>query len=147
MQRLGSLVVARRVQLGYRRRPPFADAAGISLRTLGDIETGRRERYDPATVATLEQALQWKTGSVQHIIDGGDPTEQNPATETDATTTTYVPERTPQGSEAIRRVLTSDIPDDRKQEIIELLLAEKRRVEQQSVETAELMIRLARGEG
>jgi transcriptional regulator with XRE-family HTH domain len=70
--RLARMVVSRRVALGYRQRQAFAEQAGLSLRTLDNIEHARRTSYDAATLATLEQALQWEPDSVESILDGGD---------------------------------------------------------------------------
>ncbi len=38
---------------------------------MGDIETARRDSYDPATLARLEQALKWPPGTVNRILRGG----------------------------------------------------------------------------
>lgn len=70
--RLGKLVIARRVNLGFNTRGEFAELLGLTTRVLGDIETGRRDNYDRATIAKLERALSWETGSVDRILDGGD---------------------------------------------------------------------------
>ncbi len=63
----------RRVELGYRHRPAFADALGVSTRVLGDVETGRRGNFDSTTLAALENVLGWATGSVDRIVAGGEP--------------------------------------------------------------------------
>jgi transcriptional regulator with XRE-family HTH domain len=73
-RRLGATVVDRRVRLGHRSRTAFADSCGISLRTLGDIETGRRAGYRPSTLATLEQALDWRVGTALRVV-AGEPAE------------------------------------------------------------------------
>lgn len=48
------------------------------MRTLGSIETGGRTRYNRSTLAALEQALEWQSGSVRAILDGGEPTPADP---------------------------------------------------------------------
>lgn len=72
--RLGQEVVAGRVRLGHRVRGSFAAACGINVRILSDIEKARRSNYDPATLAQVEQALGWATGSVRAVLRGGNPT-------------------------------------------------------------------------
>lgn len=71
--RLGQYVVDGRVRLRMFTRPPLATRAGISTRVLGDIEKGRRDNYDDVTLAALEQALEWETGSISAILAGGEP--------------------------------------------------------------------------
>jgi hypothetical protein len=61
-------VIARRVELGHHARESFAESSGIGARTLGDIETARKDSYRPATLARLEQALQWVPGSVEALL-------------------------------------------------------------------------------
>lgn len=73
-ERLGQYVVAGRVKLGHRVRGSFARAGGVNVRILSDIETARRSNYDPATLAQLEQALGWRTGSIGAVLRGGEPT-------------------------------------------------------------------------
>lgn len=70
---LASAVVARRVQLGHETRKEFIDASGLSPRTMGDIETARRESYSPSTLARLEQALDWPAGRVAEILGSDVP--------------------------------------------------------------------------
>ncbi len=43
-------------------------ASGLSLRTLGDIETARRTSYRTSTLPRLERALKWELGTVQAIV-------------------------------------------------------------------------------
>ncbi|NUT53660.1 MAG: hypothetical protein HOV94_41185 [Saccharothrix sp.] len=71
-QRLASFVVHDRVQLGHRRREDFARASHISMRTLGDLETGRR--VSKTTLGLAEHALRWTPGSALRVLAGGDPT-------------------------------------------------------------------------
>lgn len=71
--RLGSVVTAERVRRGYRSRSAFALASGLSLSTLDNIEHGRKQSYDPATLAALEHALGWEHGSAERVLSGLDP--------------------------------------------------------------------------
>jgi transcriptional regulator with XRE-family HTH domain len=70
--RLGRAVVTRRVELGMHTRQALAEKTGLSTRILGDLENGRRTSYDPATLARVEQALQWLPGTVDRILAEGD---------------------------------------------------------------------------
>jgi len=72
--RLAKYVTARRVALGFSSRDSLAAQAQLSPRTLADIETGRRDRYHPSTIAALERAMRWKQGSVFATVAGGEPT-------------------------------------------------------------------------
>lgn len=134
-QRLAEHVVARRVQLGYQRRPAFVEAAGISLRTLGDIENGRRDRYDPATIASIEHALKWATGSVNRILAGDDPIELR--TDND---------KTPEADDPLllQVMRRDDITDEQKRRIVQILLDEKARAERARAEHAQQLIEFAR---
>ncbi len=72
-QRLADYVVDARTGLGLRTREALAEQVGVSSRVLSDIENARRTNYDRATIAALERALGWGTGSVTRILAGGDP--------------------------------------------------------------------------
>ncbi len=67
----GNAVVNRRVELGMRTRAALAATTGLTVKTLGEIERGERGSYDPATLATVEQALRWPTGHLGAILSGG----------------------------------------------------------------------------
>lgn len=73
-QRLARLVVHRRVELGYRLQKEFTEASGIKIRTLNNIENHRQSSYDAGTIAMLEQGLKWRPGSVDDVLEGGEPT-------------------------------------------------------------------------
>lgn len=74
-QRLSRLLVERRLELGYAKRAPFARANGLSHdRVLFDLENARRDNYDPATLALVEQIYRWRRGSIEAVREGGDPT-------------------------------------------------------------------------
>ena len=153
--RLASFVVARRVELGYKSRPRFTEAAGVSLRTLADLETGRRDSYDAATLAALEQALRWTTGSIARVLAGDDPVPaptRNPmratldgAAPSETTTGTSIPSR---HSDALIRVMKNDrLSDDDKKKIVRLLLAEQEAFERGRVARADELARLFEGDG
>ncbi len=67
-ERLAQAVIDRRVELGYRTREAFAEGTGLSSRLLGDLEKARRDNFDHVTLARLEQALQWKSGTARAIL-------------------------------------------------------------------------------
>lgn len=65
--RLGEQLVRRRIELDprYRNRQLFADERGVSYRIVSDIEAGRRENFEDATLAALEVAYQLAPGAIQ----------------------------------------------------------------------------------
>ena len=74
LQRLGDCIVSRRIALGYRTRTDLANSLHLTVRTLADIEHGVR-KASPGTYAMLETKLSWASGSIDTILDGGDPKE------------------------------------------------------------------------
>src|SRR4249919_969644 len=70
-QRLADYVVARRVELGMRDRRAFAEATGVTERTLGKLENG--QRVSPSTLGMVENRLGWAPGSCRRILAGGEP--------------------------------------------------------------------------
>src|ERR1700734_4389460 len=70
-QRLGDYVVARRAALGMRDRRAFSAATGITDRTLGKLENGKR--VSPSTLGAVENHLGWTPGSCRRILAGGEP--------------------------------------------------------------------------
>lgn len=72
LERLGKLVVARRKGQGWATREQFASNIDLTYRVLTDLENGKRQ-LGPKAYATIERALDWKPGSVDRILAGGDP--------------------------------------------------------------------------
>src|ERR1700722_11612529 len=70
-QRLGDYVVARRIALGMRDRRSLAVATGVTERTLGKVETGRR--VSASTLGALDNHLQWAPGSCRQVLAGAEP--------------------------------------------------------------------------
>jgi transcriptional regulator with XRE-family HTH domain len=66
---LGERVRTSRAVLGYSITQLSA-VSGLSTSTLDSIENGRKTSYDPTTLAALERALGWRTGSVDRILKG-----------------------------------------------------------------------------
>src|SRR5512135_73102 len=70
-KRLSDYVVARRIALGMRDRRALAAATGITDRTLGKIENGKR--VSASTLGAVENHLGWAPGSCRRILAGGEP--------------------------------------------------------------------------
>jgi hypothetical protein len=75
-QRLADYVVARRVELGMRDRRAFAEASGVTERTLGKLENG--QRVSPSTLGMVENRLGWAPGSCRRTLAGGEPDVGSP---------------------------------------------------------------------
>ena len=69
-RRLADYVVARRVELGMRDRRAFAEATGVTERTLGKLENG--QHVSPSTLGMVENCMagprvrgggSWKAGN------------------------------------------------------------------------------------
>lgn len=78
--RLGRLLQERRGQLDptFTKRTRFADAVGVNLKTLVDIEKAARTTFSDATLAAIETAYQWRPGSIRAVLEGGDPAPYEP---------------------------------------------------------------------
>jgi hypothetical protein len=72
-KRLGDLLVRRRIELdpAYANRQKFADAVRVNYRTIADIEKGRRDNYEAATIASVEVAYRLAGGSIARTVAGG----------------------------------------------------------------------------
>lgn len=73
-QRLGSLLIRRRVDLDrrYKNRNLFATERGIEYRLVSDIERHRRTNFEETTLAVLEAAYALEPGSLRKALAGGD---------------------------------------------------------------------------
>jgi hypothetical protein len=83
-RRLGELLMARRVELGFPIRSAFAKHLGMSHdRTLADLENARRRNFDQTTLLFVERGYGWGSGSIRAVLAGGEPsvTEENPRPE------------------------------------------------------------------
>lgn len=74
LKRLGKLVQARRIELGYSTREKFVEQLGFSYRVLTDLENGNR-KLGSASYRDVETALRWATGSIDEVLLGSDPIE------------------------------------------------------------------------
>ena len=70
-KRLGDYVVARRIALGMRDRRALAAVTGVTDRTLGKLENGKR--VSASTLGAVENQLGWSPGSCRRILAGGEP--------------------------------------------------------------------------
>lgn len=75
--RLGRYVLYKRRELGYRERQPFAEAIGLSEKTIGRLERG--ERAGPTVLSDVETFFGWKPGDADRIMNGGEPSGETPA--------------------------------------------------------------------
>jgi transcriptional regulator with XRE-family HTH domain len=74
-KRLGRYVRARREQLGLLQ-DEFSVQSGVSRFTLYKLETAQQTGYRRETFRDLEAGLGWATGSVDAILEGGEPSER-----------------------------------------------------------------------
>lgn len=67
---LGRLLVARRVALdpSWANRRKFAADNNLGYRTISDIERGRRSDYSAPTLALIERAYRYETGSIARFL-------------------------------------------------------------------------------
>ncbi|MFN2636814.1 MAG: hypothetical protein ABR585_07305 [Gemmatimonadaceae bacterium] len=72
-QRLGELLVARRVELdvSYRNRRTFSAAVELDYRVLYDVESTRRTNFTKSTLRAIEQAYRLKANSLERTLGGG----------------------------------------------------------------------------
>lgn len=68
--RLGAAIRQERSRR-WRSRSEFGRAAGLSRRTIDDLETGRRSTFSDATLASVEIALGWYPGTCRVLVQGG----------------------------------------------------------------------------
>lgn len=71
--RLAGAIRERRAVLGLSRQQ-LADAAGVTLSTIKNLEGARRPTRLPSSMGAVEQALGWTAGSGREVLNGGEPT-------------------------------------------------------------------------
>lgn len=69
--RLARLVRSRRLELKFDDQIDLARATGLTKNTVGAVE--QRKKVSEKTTAAIELALRWAPGSIDTILDGGDP--------------------------------------------------------------------------
>lgn len=67
---VGRRVHARRVALGLSQ-----DELGASRSVVSNLEASRQEKYARTSLAKIERSLGWAAGSIDLILDGGEPEE------------------------------------------------------------------------
>lgn len=79
----------RRAQLDprYAVRRAFAEHVGLNHGLIRDIETAVRDNYRPSTLAAIESAYQWESGSIQRVLAGQEPIPLESAGRPEATST------------------------------------------------------------
>ena len=72
--RLGELLTRCRIELDsrYRNRRLFTAERAVEYRIVNDIELGRRDNYEPATLAALEVAYRLAPGAIGRFLGGGE---------------------------------------------------------------------------
>lgn len=70
--RLGKVIEAER-KPRWRRRGDFADACGLSLRTITQIERHERTNFTDETLQAVEVTLGWAPGSAARVRAGLPP--------------------------------------------------------------------------
>lgn len=70
-QRLNDLMKVRRLDLGLKNWRDLSNLAGISYETLRALRTGSNPSEH--TERALEDALQWRHGSIRAVLEGGTP--------------------------------------------------------------------------
>lgn len=71
--RLGRLVRTERIRLGMRTQGDLAARAGVSKRTVSDVERGARPNISPDTLGAIEAALGWEPGAAAAVLKGMAP--------------------------------------------------------------------------
>jgi transcriptional regulator with XRE-family HTH domain len=73
---LARQVAAARTALGLSQ-PALAELAGVDVRTIQNLESGKTRSRPPQKRALVETALGWRIGSIVRILDGEAPLPQN----------------------------------------------------------------------
>lgn len=89
-RRLGDLLVRRRVELGFPSRAEWLRHHGIettsgTARTLPDVERGKRNNYESATIILVEHLYDLAPGAIRDVLAGSPRLRgrEDPATESD----------------------------------------------------------------
>lgn len=75
-RRVAQTLTQRRIELApeYKNLRAFSRATGVNYKTLQRIESDADHRFSTGTLLELDQAYQLEFGSLQNMLDGGDPT-------------------------------------------------------------------------
>lgn len=114
-RRLGALMDQRRLELGLRWQD-VADGGGVSLKALHSARTGNAS-IRPLTQRAIEDGLRWEHGSIQRVLDDGEPIALRAVTEVelaDATEQDHEPPADPNMEMASAVVLAAISPLERR---------------------------------
>lgn len=141
-QRLALAVKDRRQQLGLSVRAA-ADNGDVARGTWTALEDGTRRTSDN-NYAGIERALHWAPGSIAVILSGGTAVIAEPPAEAQVNprSGTLVGGSAPERDEALIRVMRSDLDDDVKARLMEMLVNEKRDAERLRLERSQQLINL-----
>ena len=131
-RRVGAYLAARREELGYRKRAPWARAVerpGFRSRVITDLELGERDNYSDDTLAIAEDVYQLTPGSIRRAVTAGvdpQPVEEAERTEPEEGAPEgerFALERTTYKGRVLEIVTdleadTDDLPDEAAMEII-----------------------------
>ncbi|MFF8784715.1 multiprotein-bridging factor 1 family protein [Streptomyces sp. NPDC015125] len=119
----------------------LAHAAGVSESTVQNLEAGDSRTRIPTSLPKIESALNWREGSAQAVLAGGEPTFSTTPPDSDAGAVTELPLRivqeladgplldttvldlTPLGSDARMIVVVKGKPDASPEQLRKDLLA------------------------
>lgn len=71
--RLGRLLAEQRGRIEPNARK-FADDTGLNYRLIYDLENAKRSNFSRPKLAQAEEAYRWAPGSINRVLEGGDPT-------------------------------------------------------------------------
>lgn len=71
-QVLADLVRRNRRALGLHTQADLADALGLTVKTVGNIERAAKANYSSSTLARLEQIFDWPSGTAEKILNTGE---------------------------------------------------------------------------
>ena len=79
-RRLGLLLQRRRGELGPQvaNLAKFTADRGLNYRMAWDLEAGARDNYRTATLRAGEVAYGWGAGSIDRVLEGGEPAAERP---------------------------------------------------------------------
>ncbi len=93
--------------------------------------------------AAIERVLQWTSGRIARLLEDGDSAS--------ATTSEEVEKRghaaVPVMDDAVERIYRSNLPAEKKLQIIRMMLAERQRAEERLLQLADELVALAQNSG
>ena len=71
-QELARLVKHNRRMLGMHTQADLADALGLTVKTVGNIERAAKGNYSALTLARLERLFEWPIGAAEKVLETGE---------------------------------------------------------------------------